>query len=282
MTDYRKINWLASFPKSGNTWLRCFMDAYYAGKVDINDLLTTVGDDFATRNGIGVGKLQPQQYPVDIQMLTRPMALLRLVLQYHDNDVGIPLMVKTHNIHAVANGIELLPECLTHRTIYLVRDPRDVFMSYMRHMGGDADQTIQWFTDDLRVLCDDRAPKMSDFISSWKKNVLSYANADTHQVKVFRYEDMKAHPVETFCAILQWMGETPDPKRVAKALDMVKLSRLKKQEDEKGFLEKTDHQKRFFGGSDHWSTLPPHIIYQIEKHAGSLLKRFGYDKREAA
>ena len=37
--DYKQIIWLASYPKSGNTWLRCFLDAYFLGDLDINELL---------------------------------------------------------------------------------------------------------------------------------------------------------------------------------------------------------------------------------------------------
>lgn len=284
MTDYRQINFLASFPKSGNTWLRCFLDAYIVGKVDINEILTSVGDDIAFRNGIGVGGKEPQDYPVDIQMLTRPMALLRLVLRYNEQDNnGIPLLVKTHNVHMNANGIELLPHSLTKSVVYIVRDPREVFMSFCRHMGAeDWNQGIKWFTDDLRVLSDERSAKMADFISSWAKNVRSYTNADTHNVRVFRYEDMKSHPVETFSGILRHMGIEPDERRVKKALEAVTLDRLQKQEDKHGFQESSHHQERFFGGSKDWRTLPPNIVYQIEKHAGSLMKKFGYLHEAAA
>jgi len=110
--DYKQIVWLSSYPKSGNTWIRCFVDAYLTGEVDINNLVGSVTDDGSQRCLPGDGS-DPSKYPIDVQILTRPMGLLRLVRQFELNKAeggpDIPLFVKTHNAHLVTNGIELLP-----------------------------------------------------------------------------------------------------------------------------------------------------------------------------
>lgn len=279
--DYRQIVWLASYPKSGNTWLRCFLDAYLLGEVDINDLVTSHPDDLAARCAVGDGS-NAAEFPIDIQMLTRPMAMLRMVREYNaSKTVDLPLFVKTHNTHVVANGVEMMPESLTKATIYIVRDPRDVLMSFAKHMGStDYDTAIAHFLNRMRCLDDHNGTKVMDFISSWPAAVQSFANADTHNVKVWRYEDMKSDPVRAFAGMLDHAGIAPDFRRVQHAVEMVEISRLAQQEAEKGFGESSKHAKhRFFGGSAKWQdVLTPKQIRTVEKACASMMKRFGYER----
>ena len=277
--DYRQIVWVASYPKSGNTWFRCFLDAYLLGEVDINEIVTSLPDDLAARCAVGDGS-NATDFPIDIQMLTRPMAMLRLVREYvASKTVDLPLFVKTHNTHVIANGVEMMPECLTKGTIYLVRDPRDVLMSFAKHMGqDDYDVVIGYFLNKMRCLNDGGGVKMMDFISSWPEAVKSFANADTHNVKVFRYEDMKADPVKAFSGMLEHAGVAVEASRVKAAVDMVSIARLADQEKKKGFGESSKHAKhQFFGGTPKWQeVLTPKQVRTIEKACASMMKRYGY------
>lgn len=284
--DYQQIVWLASYPKSGNTWVRCFLDAYFLGEVDINELVLSVSDDSATRHLVGDNS-DPRLFPVQIQMLTRPMALLRMVRQYHEYKVaGVPLFVKTHNAHMVANGIETLPDCLTKATVCLVRDPRDVVVSFSKHMGLSIDEGIDYFLDKYRVLEAHEANKMADFICSWPSHVLSYANADTHNVLMVRYEDLKVNPQKWFAAILSHAGIAPDLEKINRALALTELRQLQKQEKEKGFRESSPHAKdKFFGEGrvKGWKEkLNPKQLFRIEKGCASVIKRFYKEKSKGA
>lgn len=279
MTDYRQIVWLGSYPKSGNTWLRCFLDAYFLGEVDINQIITSLPDDIAGRCAVGDGS-NAAEFPIDIQMLTRPMGMLRLVREYNRNGSPIPLFVKTHNTHVVANGVEMMPESLTKATVYIVRDPRDVVVSFAKHMGADMDTAIEWFLSKYRTLNDASGTKMHDFISSWPLAVQSFANADTHNVRIWRYEDMKANPVKCFGEMLEHSGVKVEPFKVAQAVEKVELSKLQQQEREKGFGESSKHAKnQFFGGGTGWKDkLTPSQVLRIEKVCSSMMKRFNYQK----
>ena len=289
--NYKQIVWLSSYPKSGNTWVRCFLDAYLMGEVDINNLIASVTDDGSQRALPGDGS-DPATYPVDVQVLTRPMALLRLVRQFELNKVetglDIPLFVKTHNAHLVTNGIELLPMALTKSVIHLVRDPRDVIVSFAKHMGKTINEAIELFFDKYRVLQDERRPKLVDFISSWPNHEASFANANTHNVLILRYEDMKANPIEAFGKIVRHSGMNPDIERIKKALDLVKLDRLRDQEEKNGFKESSPFAKnKFFGGgkTGGWiDILTPAQIHRIEKGCSSMMKRHSYEfnKKRAA
>ena len=255
------------------------------GQVNINSLVASVTDDGSQRASPGDGS-DPSTYPADVQVLTRPMAMLRLVRAFEENRIEtglqIPLFVKTHNAHMVTNGIELLPMALTKAVIHIVRDPRDVIISFAKHMGKDMDESIQIFFDKYRVLQDERKPKLMDFISSWPMHMQSYANSDTHNVMVVKYEDIKTNPTKEFSNILRHAGINPVAERVQKAVDLVTLDRLKQQEKENGFKESSPHAKdQFFGkgSTGGWKDiLKPYQIHRIEKRCESMMKRFGYEK----
>jgi len=275
--DYNQIVWLASYPKSGNTWVRMFLDAYFLGEVDINEVLTSVPDNHASRHGVGDGS-NITGFSVDIQQLTRPMALLRMVRQYHKHKVeGIPLYVKSHNQHVVANGIDLLPLSLTKAVIHIVRDPRDVLPSFATHTGKSLDEALERMEDKFNVMQGNGVTAtVSDFTGSWGDYVKSYLNADTHNVRTWKYEDMKADPVRCFSEMLEHSGVTPDMDKVKAAVKEVALSRLKKQEKEAGFKESSPYAKNRFFGTKH-EKITPKQANSLKKAFGRTMKRLGYD-----
>ena len=282
--NYKQIVWIASYPKSGNTWVRLFLDAYFLAELNINDVVCSVADDRAGLYAIGDGS-NAECLPIELQHLTRPMALLRLVKQYNEANHGIPLFVKTHTAHMLANGIEMLPESLTKSVIYIVRDPRDVAPSFAKHMGCTLDESIKHMDDKFRTLSP-RKGCMADFTSSWDDNVRSFINADTHNVGVFQYEDMRADPVKEFTKILLHSGVDPDPLRVRQALKLVELDKLRDIEQQMGFMESSPKAKdQFFGKGEvgGWKDrLDTSQVYRIEKQFGRTMKRLGYAKDKAA
>lgn len=289
MTDYQQIVWLASYPKSGNTWVRMLLDAYYLAELDINEILTSVSDDFAPHHQVGDGS-DVRTFPVDIQALTRPMAMLRLVRAYLSDDnaraLGVPLVAKTHNANLLVNGHELLPEPLTKAVIYIVRDPRDVAPSFQRHMGMDTmDEAIDEMLNKHRVLgAGKETNKVSDFISSWPLHVNSYINADSHNIKYYRYEDLRHDPATVFADMLVHAGVKADMDRVRQAVEITDLSKVRQQEAEKGFREHSPHAETFFGRGEVGTgkrKLSPAQRHRLEKACASYLKRI-YNERRAA
>lgn len=285
---YKEVVWLASYPKSGNTWVRLFLDAYFMGEVDINEIVSSVADDNAARHALGAGldkDYDVRRLPIDIQWMTRPMALLRMVMAYQLNrketGLDVPLFVKTHNANLITNGIEALPEQITKSTICIVRDPRDVLPSFARHMGVDLDTATDYMTDKYRTLqAGPNDPKVSDFISSWVMNVRSYMESDDHNILIIKYEDMREDPVKEFSRILEHAGVKPDDERVKQALEVCDIAKLREQEEKKGFGESSPHAKNQFfgeGKTGGWKRkLTPAQRRRIEKVCGPLMKRLGY------
>jgi hypothetical protein len=275
--SYQQIVWLASYPKSGNTWVRTFLDAYFLGELDLNELVCSVTDDRKDRYQIGDGS-DINNAPVDIQHLARPMNLLRLVKAFNANRFAdVPLYVKTHNPNMIVNGVELLPRQLTRATIFIVRDPRDVLPSFAKHMGTDLDQAIEWMTDKWRVL-NGTENKVMDLISSWSEHTKSFLN--NPPCTLVKYEDMRADPEREFTRILEASGAPVDPIRIRKALDMVDLQKLRQREARDGFKESSPHAKdQFFGKGlvGGWQDkLTPRQAHALEKAFRRTMKRLDY------
>jgi hypothetical protein len=277
---YQEIVWLSSYPKSGNTWLRLFFDAYIMGEVDINEVVTSVADDNAKRHTIGDQTTDIRRLPIDVQQLARPMALLRLVLAFQQNRIAnVPLLVKTHNPNLVSNGIELLPAHLTKQTIYIVRDPRDVAPSFAKHTGVDVDKAITSMSNRYNVLQDEdkSSNRVADLLSSWDNHVNSYRTGDAHNTKIYRYEDMREKPERTFRQIIEQVGLPFDHERMQKALELTDLERLRSVEKEQGFKESSPHAKdQFFGEGRGRHKLTIRQRKRIEKDMGRQMKALGY------
>lgn len=283
--EHKQIVWLASYPKSGNTWVRTFLDAYFIGDVDLNEIVCSVTDDRADRHQIGDGS-NIIDMPIDIQHLARPMSLLRLVRIFNENKYAdVPLFVKTHTPNMIANGVELLPSQLTKATIFLVRDPRDVAVSFAKHMGTDIDTAIQWMDEKLKTLKATGSRTM-DLISSWGEHTKSYLLDDCHNTLVIKYEDLRENPVDQFVKILKHSGVEPDIERVKQAVEKVDINRLKQKEQEGGFKESSPFAKnQFFGKGEvgGWTNkLTPLQSRRIEKLFNSMMRKMGYTDRKVA
>lgn len=281
--EYRQIVWLASYPKSGNTWLRLFLEAYFLNSVDINDMVVSVGDDNMLRSAVADG-YSIKTAPVQIQNLTRPMNLLRLVVTYNQQNSPIPLFVKTHFAHVLANGIETLPESLTKAVVYLVRDPRDVVLSFAKHMGLTIDEAIERMHNHYNVLEAEGTIKLADFVSSWDKHTHGYVYGDTHNIRVFKYEDLRADPVKVFAEILRHSGINPDLDQVKRAVELTQINKMRDQEEQKGFREQSPHGAFFGKGAvGGWKdTLTPLQLRKMDKYFGAMMRRLGYTGKRAA
>ncbi len=277
------INWIASYPKSGNTWLRAFLDAYYTGEVNLQELLTCPADSKATLYSPGAVYPHPEKLPIDQQHLLRGVGLFRYWKAWEQSESPIPLYLKTHSVNMMINGVDLIPKPITKKAIYIVRDPRDILPSFAKHMGIDVDTAINWMKNEKRILIGKE--QMAEMISSWGTHVKYWTNDKGLDVKVVRFEDMKADPNYTFEDILLFL----DPEHYQKGRDRVKLAKaielsgivnLKKLERQTGFNESSPFQKNQFfsgGGRVGWKNkITAKQAGAIKKAFAATMKQHGY------
>ena len=114
--SHNKITWIASYPRSGNTWIRAFITAYANdGKVDINGIMQT--SDKNPEYFDNIIKKPIHDWTMTDQALVKPAAMIRLL-----EDAGGNLMLKTHDANIDVSGIAQMPYELTNAAIYIMRD----------------------------------------------------------------------------------------------------------------------------------------------------------------
>ena len=270
------ITWLASYPKSGNTWIKLLMGAYKYGTADINERRPLTALDTETYahqvvSPVSLNYLDPAQ-----KVYLRSAALMHLRMRNLTQCI-----LKTHCADIKVNDVRLIPPTLTDKRIYILRDPRDVVISFAKHMGITVDRAIELFAHVGNALnMPETAPA---FLTTWSRHVGSWAfNSDV----VIRYEDLRDDTAGQFKRVLEVLGWEIDEARIEKAVSDCEFAKLKAQEDKDGFLESSGHG-RFFnqGKSGHWQeVLTPEQIKQIESDHGEMMEKVGYilTKAEAA
>lgn len=259
----KNLIWLASYPKSGSTWLRLFIHAYLTGgTVGINDV-------FAVSDTAGALYEKVSPIPVDELKTTecfhlRTAALFRLA---HDEEDRI---VKTHCCNGVVHGVELIPQAFTRAAIYIVRDPRDIAVSYSDHLGKPIDDVIEMMNSPVTM----SGTKLSQYLSSWSEHVESWTRKLPYPVLAYRYEDLISRPYECFAGLARFLTGSVDEEKLVKSINSVSLNNLRKQEDEHGFVERSVHQERFFRkGGSHWrEVLSEKQARKIEEDHGPVMR----------
>ncbi len=271
-----KILWLASYPKSGNTWLRAFLHNLFrdpSAPFDVNRMSELTAGDSQAR---WFRRLDPRP-PAELSRAE----LARLRPEVHAliaESAPDTVMVKTHNALVEAAGAPMITQTLTAGALYVVRNPLDVALSYADHLGRPVDDIIA-----LMETTGFETPASETLVpehhSDWSSHVESWTRAPHPGLHVVRYEDMSRRPGPTFRAIAAFLGLKPPRARLERAMRHSSFRALRAQEDEAGFIERTPAQDRFFraGKEGGWrGVLDEHQIRRVVAHHRAEMERFGY------
>jgi len=272
MNDQRII-WLASFPKSGNTWMRAFLANYFIGGpkgLSINELRKfTLGDiraDFY--DAAAGGKFSVET--LEEYLALRPKAL-RLILNARQGTH----FVKTHHQSVMYDDVPLIPPAMTAAAIYIMRNPFDVVPSYARHSGSTVAEAVDSILDPSRLSHSPRG--LFEIIGRWDDHVESWTDSEGLAMQIVRYEDLRDDPKVGFGKVFEFLKVQPDPKQFANALKLTRLEALKKQEQKSGFIERPKEMASFFhsGKVGGWrKTLTDEQIARLHKEFEPTLRRF--------
>lgn len=268
----RKIWWIASFPKSGNTFARMFVNAYvtkFPLNINANFQYATTDQNYQMFQQVSAKPLCELE-PIELVYL-RPAAILQYVHSIEPRDACF----KTHNANIEIDGIPLIPKRLTKQAVYLVRDPRDIAISYAKHSGKTIDKTIEIMGTNNHV--GHRDYGLQDVVMSWSSHVDSWRRAK-FPVTWIRYEDLLTDTESTFRRLLKGIGfREIDEDALQFALKETKFENLKRQEQSIGFRE-AKHDRFFRAGtSGQWrSVLTREQIQRIEHNHRHTMLAMGY------
>ena len=268
--------WLASYPKSGNTWVRIFLANLFANlpdPVNINTLTNfTFGDNRADLYERVAGKPFESLSEEDQNRL-RPK-VHRLIAGARPES----LFVKTHSALANVGGIPTITPDVTQGAVYIVRNPLDTAVSYAHHLNVGIDQSVALMGEaDSRLASGGRLG--FQFLDSWSGHVRSWLEAPGLKPHVMRFEDMTNTPEATFGALCGFLRLPQDRQRLKKAIRFSSFKVLSRQESKLGFKERPPEAERFFrqGTVGGWrQVLSQENVDKLVSDHGEVMRRFGY------
>jgi hypothetical protein len=220
------IIWLASYPKSGNTYVRAFLSAYYFsenGQFDfsqISNIEQFPHEKFFRHKVNSISEASKQWMPIQREI---------------NQDKKIKFF-KTHSFLGNYQGNQFTSPETTLGAVYIVRDPRNVLTSLKNHYSFDDDKALKMITDKTRSLMSNNGSHASlTFISSWAENYLSWFRDNRFRRLFVKYEDLITNKYETFRDIIVFTNtlmnrvEGVNKSKLQKAIETTNFSVLKKK-----------------------------------------------------
>jgi hypothetical protein len=275
-----RIVWLASYPKSGNTWLRAFLANFERDSdtpVDIDDLEggRISSDRGSADNALGVEC--SDLTPVEIDRW-RPAVYRKLA----EISPGT-LYLKTHDAYSFNSAAEpLFPADVSNAAVYVVRNPLDVAVSYAHHGATTIDDSIDLMSNDNLTLAgqgDRLSFQLHQRLFSWSRHVKSWLDQQTVPLHLMRYEDMRRQPMEEFARAVRFLGAEEDCERLSRAVAFSSFETLQRQELAHGYREKPRGAPSFFRSGRVGSgreVLTEHQVARIIRDHGAVMRRLGY------
>jgi len=257
--------------------MRAFLANYLmdlSEPVDINDLrFHCYGDCFWVHLEQLSGRKKDDLSPEDVAQLRPKLHAWFANSQKHD------VFVKTHNIIANLYGVPLITPSVTAGSIYIVRNPLDVAISFAHHYQVTYARAAEVMGDEKNHVprSDEQAAML---LGSWSQHVRAWAEAPGMSRCLVRYEDMVKYPVQAFESVLNFLRVPVLPARLEKAIEFSSFEKLSKQEEADGFREaRPDGSTRFFrsGAVGQWSEeLELAQVERICRDQEEIMRRLGY------
>lgn len=235
---------LASYPKSGNTWLRM-----------LNANLAST-DRPADINALTSGAIDGNQPAIGVRFIK--------VLDAYS---GIP---DTGFLSAYRD---------TAGAIIVVRDPRDIAPSLAAHLSSSVDGAIAFMRDPGILSSMPECQQIQLRLLRWSSHIASWLEQKDIPVHLIRYEDLTLDPVTSFRRALRFAGCTAGDDVIRRAVAYSNFEQLRKQESANGFREAQPCAGHFFrrGVAGSWrSELTGAQVARIEADHSEMMQRLGY------
>ena len=271
------IIWIASYPKSGNTWIRALISYYLYSKKEKFDfkLLKKIPKFIQQKFIAPVASLDKiKKEPITISEFWES-AQIRLNL---DNEIKF---FKTHNACVSYDGKWFTDKKNSAGYIYVVRDPRSVICSYAVHLNISLEKALKNLLNENSLGIEDE-DKMAELVSSWRINYQSWKKKKDYPGIVVRYEDLIDNTEKEFKKILVFLEKiiqsNLDIARIKQTIKACEFLNLRKMEDALGFDEAVNNNKFFRKGKkDSWKNeLSKDLRKKIEENLEDEMIELGY------
>ena len=258
------IFWIASYPKSGNTWLRTLLSAYYYSKDGIykESLIKNIGQFPEKKH------FQGFDYLPKVVIDTSRYWIKAQERINHDKKLRF---FKTHNVYGSINEHKFTNKKNSIGCIYIVRDPRNVITSLKNHYELNYPEALEWMINPKKYIYDyEKSEEYSDFqfISSWENNYKAWKSQRDFPTKIVKYEDLMDKTYSVFLEIIEFINHVTNTNekinrlKVKNSVNSTSFSKLKANEKQFGFSESVKSKKDnkqipffFLGPENNWKKI---------------------------
>jgi len=282
------IFWIASYPKSGNTWLRTLISSYYYSDDGI------YSENLIKRIRQFPEKMHFTDFDYNQNIVTDTSRFWIKAQEKINKDKKLKFF-KTHNAFGALNNNHFTDNKNSIGVIYIIRDPRNVITSLMNHYELDNEQAIKWMTNEKNYIYDvinfdEDGYSDFQFISSWNTNYKSWLLQKKIPIKFIKYEDLLNQTFTVFKDVINFINITTRNNEKIK-MDKLKNSinstffdKLQDMEKKNGFSEAITSKKNnkkipFFnmGPKNDWKkVLDKNLINRLNDHFEKNLIELSY------
>ncbi len=268
---------LASYPKSGNTWIRAIIGNLYNfdNEFSLKTLksipLLSIKKNFKKFEN----KIYSDNNILHFDWVSQNIIECQKILNNKSNHLNI---FKTHSVRHK----KFTNETVNAGFIYIVRDPRDIVVSFKNFSGKSLDETINHvvFNKNLST----KTHGAQELISTWDLHVQSWLNYNTVPRLIIKYEDLKLNPKEIVLNIKEFLNKIHklnidlSDQQIDQIIQNTNFNNLRTLENQNGFDEATRHSKFFRSGKlNQWKDILSNTQVQIiDNNLQPLMKYFNY------
>ncbi len=235
------IFWIASYPKSGNTWLRTLISSYYYSEDGIYT------DNIIKKIGQFPEKRHFNEFEYDQNIITDTSRLWLKAQQKINQDKKLRFF-KTHNAFGALNNQQFTDRENSIGCIYIVRDPRNVITSLKNHYEMNDEKALKWMANEKNFIYDVQNLKKDgysdfQFISSWETNYKSWIVQKQIPFMIVKYESLLKETYVVFKDIIEFINKTTGinnkiyKNKLKNSVQSTSFNKLKDNEKKHGFSE---------------------------------------------
>ena len=278
------IIWIASYPKSGNTWVRSI----------ISSLIYTEDGIFDSPSFKKIGQYPQRRF---LEYFTQDYDNIHeikkhwITSQERINLDGKIKFFKTHHINCKVDNYPFTNKECTRATIYIVRDPRNLVDSISNHFSKSIEESKKFLLTSM-VLSPEkelqlRGGNVITYLGSWKEHY-KFWTTNNENLLILKYEDLVKNIHQEIDKIVAFLKnfidfDISDTKKenIVKSTSFKALKKIEENGKftENAFVKGTNEKVKFFnkGPNNNWqNTLPKKIQIELETELKNELTQLGY------
>ena len=288
MVDYKKIFWICSYPRSGNTWLRLILCGLFFtkdGNLKNLDILNKIPKLDSLNNFEFVKKISLKDYNIifddndynEDTLITYSRYWIESQKKIKINERKYTFF-KTHNARIKLKENYYTNELTTYGFIYISRDPRDIVLSYAEHINSDVNSTINLLNNDKIMGKLKTNNRMPEIILNWKDHYRSWKKFTAVPNLFLKYEDLlydfekEINKIINFFYTNFHIDINNKSEKINNIIKTTNFNNLKSMETKNGFFEKSEFSDFFRSGkTKQW-------VKELNQNQKSLIEQLFKDQ----